>query len=433
MTRSMSAVMDPRIGRRLASVKNVEHRKAANTKALLLEERKQLLADLANPPEGADIEQLTTRAGEVSDALAAIKSADEARMRLADSAVDDDEDDSDSDDTDDGQRGVFGTDRQQRARVTEVRLGKRFIGAPAFKEMEGRSFTGSAAVQIPGEVRALIDTTTFNTAKERLPSVLGPKERPIRLLDLLDRQTMNSGEIEFVQEASFSDNAAETTEGTIKPEATFTTSLASSKAALIANWVNMTRQSAADNSIVQGYVEGRLTRGLLRRLEGQVINGNGTAPNMRGILNTVGIGAYVAPANEAAVISVRKAKTVAQLSEYEPDTLVLNPTAWERIELSADTTGQFRVSPSVINAITPRIWGLTVITTTAVAAVTGLVGSFAEGATLWERDGITLLMTDSHASNFTSNILTLLVEMRAALTVWRPLAFVKITFDAAGL
>jgi hypothetical protein len=38
-------------------------------------------------------------------------------------------------------------------------------------------------------------------------------------------------------------------------------------------------------------------------------------------------------------------------------------------------------------------------------------------------------MTDSHASNFTSNILTILAEMRAALTVWRPAVFCKITFN----
>ena len=33
-------------------------------------------------------------------------------------------------------------------------------------------------------------------------------------------------------------------------------------------------------------------------------------------------------------------------------------------------------------------------------------------------------MSDSPASNFTSGILTLLAEVRVALSVWRPLAFV---------
>ena len=42
-----------------------------------------------------------------------------------------------------------------------------------------------------------------------------------------------------------------------------------------------------------------------------------------------------------------------------------------------------------------------------------------------DRQQVTAYMTDSHASNFTSNILVILAEMRAALTVWRPAAFVK--------
>lgn len=430
MTRALTAALDPRIARRLHG--RVEHRKQEAGKVALLNERRQLLADLANPPEGADMAALATRADEVTDALAAIKNAEETRVRLAAAH-------NDTDDTDDGdgteQRGVFGAGAGQAntpPAVQEIRLGQAFTASPAFREMEGRSFTGSAAVQVPGEIRTLLDSTIFPAPKERQPFILGPRERPVRLLDLMDRQSMDSTEIEWIQEATYSDNPAETAEGALKPEAAFTATLQSTKAATVANWINMTRQSAADNKIVQGYVQGRLTRGLLRRLEGQIVNGNGTAPNMRGILNTVGIGAYVAPASEAAVISVRKAKTVAQLSEYEPDTLVLNPTAWQRIELSADTTGQFRVNSAVVNALVPRIWGLTVVVSTVIAAATGLLGSFAEGATLWERDGITLLMTDSHASNFTSNILTLLVEMRAALTVWRPAAFVAITFDAAG-
>ena len=43
-----------------------------------------------------------------------------------------------------------------------------------------------------------------------------------------------------------------------------------------------------------------------------------------------------------------------------------------------------------------------------------------------------MLLTDSHASNFTSNILTLLAEMRAGLSVWRPAAFVDGRFSADG-
>ena len=83
----------------------------------------------------------------------------------------------------------------------------------------------------------------------------------------------------------------------------------------------------------------------------------------------------------------------------------------------------------------PRTAGFTstAITGTTFGTTGGtfLVGSFREGATLWERDTDRLHLSDSHASNFTSNILTLLAELRAALTVLKPSAFVKGTLGAS--
>ncbi len=41
-------------------------------------------------------------------------------------------------------------------------------------------------------------------------------------------------------------------------------------------------------------------------------------------------------------------------------------------------------------------------------------------------------MTDSHASNFTSNILTLLLELRAGLALFDSVGVAKITFNGAA-
>jgi HK97 family phage major capsid protein len=118
--------------------------------------------------------------------------------------------------------------------------------------------------------------------------------------------------------------------------------------------------------------------------------------------------------------------------------VVLNPVDWEAIELSTDSQGMFRVAPNVQAGAPAVIWGLRVVATTAITGTvfgttggTFLVGGFREGATLWERTQIEMYITDSHASNFTANILTLLAELRAALSVWRPKAFVKGTFGAS--
>lgn len=335
-------------------------------------------------------------------------------------------------------------DNPDEVREARMTLGQRFQAAERqlryLHDFAERGAKGtSAVIHVDGEVRALFATTNDPMNFPRVPDVIIQNDQALQVLDLVDRQPMSSTSIEWVQETTPPNAAAEVAEGAVKPEATFVLTLQTDTAATIAHWVNITRQALDDDTMLRGYVEGRLTYGLLKRLNGQIVNGNGTAPNLRGILNVSGIGTYTAAtATEAAIISVRKAKTVAQLSEYDPDGVVMNPVDWEAVELSSDTTGQWRVVANVNNGQPPRIWGLNVVSTTAITGTTFgttggtfLVGAFRTGATLWERTGVDIYATDSHASNFTSNIITLLAEIRAALTVWRPKAFVKGTFGAS--
>ncbi|MGX1483429.1 HK97 family phage major capsid protein [Streptomyces griseus] len=155
---------------------------------------------------------------------------------------------------------------------------------------------------------------------------------------------------------------------------------------------------------------------------------------MQGILTTPGIGAYQpgVGSTDVKLITLRKAKTQGELALYPPDAVVLNPLDWQDIELDQDLNGQFRVITSVTDSGAPmRIWGLTVVTSVAMAAGTALLGGYRMGATLWERQGITILMTDSHADFFLANTLVVLAERRANVAVHTPAAFVKVTFAAA--
>jgi HK97 family phage major capsid protein len=326
------------------------------------------------------------------------------------------------------------------------------IASEAFAQFRARGYSGQVAIDVPDR-RALIDNSgtsggAFQNPARPVDVPMNNADRAPRLADLIDRRPTDSNTVEYVQETTAGgagNTAGETAEGGLKPEATFTFVVITDSVRTIAHWTNITRQTADDNAQLTGYVQGRLGYGLEFRLDSQIINGTGTSPQLRGILNTSGTGVYVAPASEAAVLSIRKAMTVAQGSEYAPDTCVLNPLDWERVELSTDSQGMFRVTPNVSGVLAPRIWGLNVVATTAIAgslpdpdgagaltATTGrfIVGSFRMGATLWEREGVRVMMTDSHASNFTSNILTLLAEMRAALSIWRPKAFVVGSFSA---
>ena len=50
---------------------------------------------------------------------------------------------------------------------------------------------------------------------------------------------------------------------------------------------------------------------------------------------------------------------------------------------------------------------------------------------LWDRKQPTVYLTDSDGTDFLQNILTLLVELRAAISLFQPKGVVKVTFNGA--
>lgn len=343
-----------------------------------------------------------------------------------------------------------GTPAPQPVQIVEQRVAdpaEQFIASPGLANFRTMGYKGKVQLDLHGrsiremvglEVRAPLDNTATSGGAFQNPTrpavvPMTNADRVPRVADLLDRQTTGDNTVEYVRDTTAAGGgaAAETAEAGAKPEAAYTFEVVTDSVRTIAHWVQITRQAADDNQQLMGYIRGRLTYGLEYRLDAQILNGNGTVPNLRGILNTSGINTYAPGTAEARVISIRKAITLVQQDEYAATGAVLNPADWELVELSQDSNGMFRVNPNVANALAPRIWGLNVVPTTAIASGTGLVGDFRMGATLWDRQQPTVLMSDSHASTFTSNVLTLLAELRAALSVWRPSAFAKITFNGS--
>ncbi|MDQ3155297.1 MAG: phage major capsid protein [Actinomycetota bacterium] len=319
-------------------------------------------------------------------------------------------------------------------------LGQRFLDSPALTEFRNAGYTGTRGMDLNLDLRAVVDNAgtsggAFQNPARPMDLPATNSDRAPRVMDLLDQRQTDSNTVEYVRDTSAAGGggtAAEVAEGSAKPEATYTFLVVVEPVRTIAHWVPITRQAADDNAQLRGYIEGRLIYGLQFRIDSQIINGNGTAPNLRGILNVTGIGVYAPGAAEARVISIRKAITLTQIAEYAPTGVVLHPADWELVELSQDSQGMFRVNPNVANALAPRIWGLNVVPTTAIASGTGLVGDFKMGATWWDRQQTRVLISDSHSTFFTENKLAVLAEARGALAVWRPAAFAKITFNGVS-
>lgn len=347
----------------------------------------------------------------------------------------------------DAMGSLVGLMSRDSGEVVDTRsLGERFANADEVRNwIDGGARGTSPSVTMEGvELRAVTDTTTGATSggafinNTRLTRVGADfLDRKVFLADLLPVIPISTGSVEYVQDVSpladLVNKPAEVTEGAAKPQAGITTAVITEAAATIAAWVNMTRQVAADSPQLQGYIEGRLRYALKRRVDQQLISGNGTPPNLRGLLNRTGINTYVAPATaENAAISIRKALTVMENVEAVPEIIVLNPADAENFDLTnsatagihatPDETGGFRQGPS------RTAWGMTQVHSTAIASGTALLID-PMAVALFDRQQIATYMTDSHASLFISNVITLLMETRVGLGLFDPKGVLALTFD----
>lgn len=403
----------------------------------LAEQRDEVARLLADPDYDGDVAELLQRADQVAAAIEQANQRD-ARLRALQSA----QLPAGDPQPQGGQRRQEpGMGPDEHGNQHPLTVAEAFVRSKALEAFRANGKRGQFSVD-GAEFRAApagtVTTGTQAQQNTRVPGIIPQNpDFPLLIANLLDRQTSDGTTLEYMRDTSGPQStwnaAAVVAEGADKPKSgPFTFDLITTTLKTVAHWVPITRQAADDNSQLMGYINGRLTYGLEYKLDREILTGNGTT-QMQGILTTSGIGTYQpgSGSTDAKLITVRKAKTQGELALYPPDAIVMNPLDWQDIELDTDANGQFRVITSVTDSGAPmRIWGLTVVTSVAMTAGTALLGGFRMGATLWERQGVTILMTDSHADYFTANTLVILAERRANVAVHTPAAFVKITFAA---
>lgn len=188
-----------------------------------------------------------------------------------------------------------------------------------------------------------------------------------------------------------------------------------------------------DLAFLKSDIDGRLLYDLSIVEEKQLLNGDGTGKNIKGLLNREGIQSYTATdaGNDVAVLHAQS--MISTTTGMMPDALVINPTDYEAIRLKKDNDGNFigggpfyGVNGGALT-ITPRLWGLDTVVTPAVDAGTAIVGSFKGAATFYRKGGVTVEATNSNDTDFISDLVTIRAKERVALAVRKPKAFVKLT------
>ena len=301
-------------------------------------------------------------------------------------------------------------------------------GAQLVKSEKYQAFAAGQTGKARVEVKNTLTGGDANVAPDRRPGIV-PGAAPVLTLEsLLPSTGTSSNAIEFTREASFVNNAAERAEGVAKPETDLTWSLVNMPVSTVAHWIKISRQLAADNSALAAYVNARMTYGVNRRVETQLVSGNGTAPNISGFLNTGNFTAHgYTNASLGSVLKklvlIRRIIGDLQNAGYAPDGIVLNPVDWAIIETDLMTEGSGNTARVSVDAVgRPTLFGLPVVASVGMTQDNVAVGAFAQASMIYNREGVVVELSDSDSDNFTKNLVTIRAERRLALATEIPAA-----------
>jgi HK97 family phage major capsid protein len=300
-------------------------------------------------------------------------------------------------------------------------------GAQLIKNARYADFAGGNLNKLRVEIKNTLVGSDTNVAPDRKPGIVGGAVLPFSMEALLPSTTTSSNAIEFTREASFTNSAAEVAEGVAKAESALTWSLVNMPVSTVAHWIKISKQLAADAPALAAYVNTRMRYGVDRKVDTQLVVGDGVAPNISGTYDAGNFTAHgYANADLGATLKkfvlIRKIMADLYAAGYPADAIVLNPADWAAMEIELLTTAAGQTLYSVAEGGVPRLFGVPIIQAIGMAADTFQVGRFSEAYMVYNREGVVVEMSDSDSDNFTKNLITLRAERRLALATEKPAA-----------
>lgn len=275
-----------------------------------------------------------------------------------------------------------------------------------------------------------------------LPGVLPLPQRPLTIRDLFSNDTTTSDTLSYARQSSFDTAAAPVAQATslstgLKPQSAIGWTRVTSPIEAIATWMAATRRQLADAGQTRSLIDNQLTLMIKLVEEDQLLNGNGTSPNLRGLLQTSGVQTLdlsAATGSHPNIDGIRDAIRLIRTGAAfaDPTGIVMHPIDAALLDEAKDTQTRY-MGQGPFGSAQDTVWRLPRVESLAIASGKALVGAFKQGATVFEREGVVILTSDSHSDFFIRNLVAVLAEERLGLAVFFPAAFVYInTFKTGG-
>jgi len=323
----------------------------------------------------------------------------------------------------------------QHLAFSEARFGTRDLGFALSRDEYIASIQRTSVYERPGVYGAAGDVTVPAGARASYYGLQPQMVRPLRLLDLLPVAPMDVGQFDYTPISGNLDTAAEVSDAAVKATADIVLGSATAKAQTVAHFHKIPKPQLADVPGLQTAIESRLVYGVNRRIEQAAINGSGVDPALLGILNVSGIGAPASVAGDAVNADLAlNGKTAVAKSGGVANGIVMHPDdVAKALKKTATGSGVRLDSDGAFGAVPTSMWGLPLVEI-AVPALSGkaIVADWSIAGTVFVREGVHVLVSDSDADDFTRNRLALLGEARVAFAWWQPSAVAVVALGFAA-
>ncbi len=318
-------------------------------------------------------------------------------------------------------------------------LGEMFVDSAAFKnyqrgmgigpvaDLDISAHLGVGGVSAGTAIKTLMSTSAgWAPQAIRSGRLVESAQRPVQVLDIIPSAPTTQNAYVYMEETTFTNNAAEVAEGGPYGEAALAMTERSDAVRKIAVFLPITDEQLEDVAGAQAYVNNRLSFMLQQRLDAQVLVGDGTAPNLSGILDRSGLQTQAKGADPVPDAVYKAMVKVRVTGRANPSAVIMHSNDWRDIRLLRTADGIY-IWGSPSEAGPASIWGLPVVTSEALTEGTGLVGDFANFCGLHIKRNIGVQISNSHDDYFVNGKQAVRADMRAAFAVYRPAAFCEVT------
>ncbi len=300
-----------------------------------------------------------------------------------------------------------------------------WMSRPVEFDIEGKAF-------VDRELKTVISTGAgFAPQAIRSGIAVGKAAQAPAVIDLVPVINTTQSAFVYMSQTTRTNSAAEAAEsadGSLVSlaESAFAWTQVSETIRKVGHFVPVTDEQLEDIPGMQDMLSMDMMEGVRQRLSSQIVNGNGSAPNINGILASGRSGVTDVTTTGMFVIDAvaKLIETVQTTGFTNPDAVIMHPTDWWNYRRSTTSDGTY-IAGSPNDPLAPIIWGVPVLLTTEIAAGKAIAGNFGGYARLAVKRGVEVSIASEHASYFAQGVKAVKAEMRAALALLREAAFAK--------